>query len=430
MIDRIRSLVPLSPGDREELVLEKKLLVYSSPLIAVAAAIWGAIFLYYGEIAVASVSLGYTAFTLLGLLIVIRTRRYRWFLFIQFVCGLAFPFIQMVMLGGFWRSGTVMVWTLITPLGTLVFYPQRKARIWWLAYLALFILAGLLQNSIQHANRLPQELLNAFTVLNLTVVSSLVLFSLEYFVNKKNQAYRLLRIEEQKADRLLLNVLPKEIAPILKNNEDTIADEFEEASVLFADLVGFTPLSSQLSPVQMVELLNEIFTHFDALVDQYGVEKIRTIGDNYMVAAGVPRPQPDHAQRLARLALDMRRYLDENWSPAGMAAANLEGYSTGNPAAPPLVNRGRVPLQFRIGINSGPVIGGVIGRRKFVYDVWGDAVNIASRMESHGLPGKIQISQETHRRLCGDFACQPRGTIAVKGKGQMKTWFLEGLDHS
>jgi adenylate cyclase len=413
MIDWIRGLVPLSPGDSEELVLEKKLLVYSCLLIAAAAAIWGSIFLYYGEVATASVSLGYTAFTLVGLYIVIRTHRHRWFQFIQFICGMVFPFIQMVLLGGFWQSGAVMVWAIITPLGTLLFYKPRQARVWWLAYLALFILAGILQNNMRYTNLLPQGLLNAFTVLNLTVVSSLVLYLLEYFINKRNEAYRLLRIEEQKADRLLLNVLPREIAVVLKNDQDTIAEEFEEASVLFADLVGFTPLSSQLSPVQMVELLNEIFTHFDALVDRYQVEKIRTIGDNYMVAAGVPRPQPDHAQRLARLALDMRRYLEEYWSPGKL--------SDGSPA----VNRNQVPVQFRIGINSGPVIGGVIGKRKFVYDVWGDAVNIASRMESHGLPGKIQISQETHRRLCGEFDCRRRGTIAVKGKGEMETWFLE-----
>jgi adenylate cyclase len=150
------------------------------------------------------------------------------------------------------------------------------------------------------------------------------------------------------------------------------------------------------------------------MLDRYGVEQIRTIGDNYMVAAGVPRPQPDHAQRLARLALDMRRYLDENWSPGALKAR------------PPTDKPARVPVQFRFGINSGPVIGGVIGKRKFVYDVWGDAVNIASRMESHSLPGKIQISQETQRRLCGEFTCQRRGTIIVKGKGEMETWFLEG----
>lgn len=413
MTDWIRSLVPLSPGDSNELVLEKKLLVYSSLLIAGAAAVWGSIFLYYGEVAPASVSLGYTVFTLIGLAIVIRTRRHRWFQFLQFICGMAFPFVQMIMLGGFWQSGAVMVWTIITPLGALLFYTPRQARLWWLAYLALFILAGFLQDKMVRTSLLPQDLLSAFTVLNLTVVSTLVLFLLNYFINKKNEAYRLLHIEEQKADRLLLNVLPKEIAAVLKNKQGTIAEEFEEASILFADLVGFTPLSSQLSPVQMVELLNEIFTHFDALVDQYEVEKIRTIGDNYMVVAGVPRPQSDHAQRLARLALDMRRYLDENWSP--------ESLPGGNPAG----DQGRVPVQFRIGINSGPVIGGVIGMRKFVYDVWGDAVNIASRMESHGLPGKIQISQETHRRLCGEFACHRRGKIAVKGKGEMETWLLE-----
>jgi adenylate cyclase len=417
MMDWIQSLVPLSPEDSGEVVLEKKLLVYSSLLIMVAAAIWGLMFLYYGEIAPASVSLGYTGFTLVGLLIVLRTRRYRWFQFFQFICGLAFPFIQMVMLGGIYQSGAVMIWTIITPLGTMLFYTPRQARGWWLANLALFILAGLLQNRIRHTNLLPQDLLNAFTVLNLSVVSTLVLFLLKYFVDKKNEAYRLLRIEEQKADRLLLNVLPREIAAALKDDERTIAEEFEEASVLFADLVGFTPLSSRLSPVQMVELLNEIFTHFDTLVDQYGVEKIRTIGDNYMVAAGVPRPQPDHAERLARLALDMRHYLDENWSQVELSAGS------------PGTTLARVSVQFRIGINSGPVIGGVIGKRKFVYDVWGDAVNIASRMESHGLPGKIQISEETRRRLCGEFACQPRGIIKVKGKGEMKTWFLEEANH-
>jgi adenylate cyclase len=413
MINWIRSLVPLTPGDSEELVLEKKLVVYSSLLIAAAAAIWSTIFMYYGEVAPGGVSLGYTVFTLAGLFFVIRTGRHRWFLFVQFICGLAFPFVQMVMLGGLWQSGAVMIWTLITPLGGMVFYPPRQARLWWLAFLILFILAGFLQDTIARPNFLPMDLLSAFTVLNLTVVSSLVLFLLNYFIDKRNEAYRLLRIEEQKADRLLLNVLPEDIAAVLKDEEHTIAEHFEDASVLFADLVGFTPLSSQLSPVQMVELLNEIFTHFDIMVDKYGVEKIRTIGDNYMVAAGVPRPQPDHAQRLARLALDMCRYLEENWSPAGFKDLPQAGKSS------------RIPVRFRIGINSGPVIGGVIGKRKFVYDVWGDAVNIASRMESHGLPGKIQISQETHRRLCEEFKCQRRGTIKVKGKGDMETWFLE-----
>jgi guanylate cyclase len=201
---------------------------------------------------------------------------------------------------------------------------------------------------------------------------------------------------------LLLNILPKEIAPILKNERRTIADSFEGTSILFADLVGFTSLTAHMAPAEMVNLLNEIFSYFDSLVEKYSVEKIRTIGDNYMVAAGAPRPVPDHAHRLASMALDMLAYLEYRRSSNSF------------------------PVDFRIGISSGPVIGGVIGHKKFVYDIWGDAVNIASRMESQGVPGKIQITEPTHRLIHKDFHCERRGTVQVKGRGDMETWFLVG----
>ena len=164
--------------------------------------------------------------------------------------------------------------------------------------------------------------------------------------------------------------------------------------------MGFTPLTTELSPNAMVELLNEIYSHFDSLVEKHGVEKIRTIGDNYMVAAGVPRPRPDHAQALARLALEMTAYL------AGL---------------PPVGGR---RLSFRIGINSGPVIAGVIGHKKFAYDVWGDTVNTASRMESQGTPGKIQITGATYELVKEDFICRPVGPVEIKGKGRMDIWFI------
>jgi guanylate cyclase len=202
---------------------------------------------------------------------------------------------------------------------------------------------------------------------------------------------------------LLLNILPKEIAAILKNEDRTIADSFEGVSILFADLVGFTTLTANMAPVEVVNLLNEIFSHFDSLVEKYDVEKIRTIGDNYMVAAGAPRQCPDHACRLASMALDMQAYLQERH------------------------RRRDIPVQFRIGISSGPVIGGVIGRKKFVYDIWGDAVNIASRMESHGVAGKIQLTSITYELIRDRFACERRGTVRVKGMGDMETWFLVGL---
>ncbi len=181
-----------------------------------------------------------------------------------------------------------------------------------------------------------------------------------------------------------------------------LADSYADVSILFADMVGFTPLSNALSPVEMVDLLNEVFSYFDALVEKHGVEKIRTIGDSYMVASGVPLPRPDHAQALASMALDMRAYIDGD------------------------LVRLRQGLSFRVGINSGPVVAGVIGQRKFQYDLWGDAVNTASRMESHGSPGKIQITPATYELLKDEFVCEPRGSIAVKGKGEMLTWFLVG----
>jgi guanylate cyclase len=196
--------------------------------------------------------------------------------------------------------------------------------------------------------------------------------------------------------------LPKEIAPILKGGEMTIAERFESASVLFADIVGSTPLFSELTPEEAVEWLNEVFTLFDHLVEKYGLEKIRTIGDNYMVASGVPVPNPDHAQAIGHLALDMIQGLKE------VSARNGKH------------------LEFRVGINSGPLVGGVIGQSKFHYDLYGDTVNIASRMESHGEVGKVQLTRATYELLKDDFECVARGRIPIKGGDEMETWFLAG----
>jgi guanylate cyclase len=165
-------------------------------------------------------------------------------------------------------------------------------------------------------------------------------------------------------------------------------------------MVGFTPLSAKLPPVEMVELLNEAFSFFDSLLDKYDAEKIRTIGDSYMVASGVPRRRTDHAQTLVCMALEMRDFIATHTFHNGQR------------------------VNFRIGINSGPVIGGVIGKRKFVYDVWGDAVNVASRMESHGLGGEVQITGATYELIKDEFICEPRGAVHVKGKGEMEVWLV------
>lgn len=208
--------------------------------------------------------------------------------------------------------------------------------------------------------------------------------------------------EQQRSEQLLFNILPRPIADRLKRSQEHLADGFEEATILFADIVGFTGLSAQISPEALVALLNAVFSRFDDLVQDLGLEKIKTIGDAYMVAGGLPIPRPDHAQAVADAALAMQRIAAEFSRPDG------------------------TPLSIRIGINTGPVVAGVIGHRKFIYDLWGDAVNIASRMESQGEPGSIQVTEATYQRLAATHRLEPRGEIDVKGKGKMSTWFLLG----
>jgi class 3 adenylate cyclase len=213
---------------------------------------------------------------------------------------------------------------------------------------------------------------------------------------------RALQREEERSERLLLNVLPASIATRLKQHEDVIADGFADVTVLFADLVDFTRRSQRGSPQQVVQVLDELFSSFDQLTKRHGLEKIKTIGDAYMVAGGLPEPRPDHAQAVADLALAMQVEVARRSDPSGQ------------------------PLQARIGIDTGPVVAGVIGTDKFSYDLWGDTVNTASRMESTGVPGCIQVTERTCRRLRDGYRLKRRGLVAVKGKGEMITWFLVG----
>ncbi|HEY9634657.1 MAG TPA: adenylate/guanylate cyclase domain-containing protein [Coleofasciculaceae cyanobacterium] len=230
-------------------------------------------------------------------------------------------------------------------------------------------------------------------------------------ITERKVAQEALRYQQEQTENLLLNILPKPIAEQLKLEPSTIADSFEEVSVLFADLVGFTEFSNQRSAKELVEFLNVIFSEFDQLVEKHDLEKIKTIGDAYMVVAGLPMPRPDHADAIAQIALDMQQALIK---------INIQTGET---------------FSMRIGINSGSVVAGVIGLKKFSYDLWGDTVNTASRMESLGIPGEIQVTVETYQRLRDNYLFEERGAIRVKGKGEMITYLLKGrkpqrIDHS
>ena len=220
-------------------------------------------------------------------------------------------------------------------------------------------------------------------------------------ITERQQAEAALRVEKEKSERLLLNILPQTIAEQLKQQPGLIADRFEQATILFADITDFTGLASQISPTELVGLLNQIFSSFDRLAERHGLEKIKTIGDAYMVVGGLPKPREDHAGAIAEMALDMRQEIYR------------------------FKREDNKILNIRIGINTGPVVAGVIGLKKFSYDLWGDAVNIASRMESHGKVGEIQVSSSTYELLKHKYLLEKRGIVQVKGRGEMTTYWLK-----
>jgi class 3 adenylate cyclase len=217
-----------------------------------------------------------------------------------------------------------------------------------------------------------------------------------------DREHRLLLAERERSERLLLNVLPAPIAARLKQGEEVIADGFPEVTVLFADLVDFTRRSQDTTPERVVQVLDDLFSALDELAERHGLEKIKTVGDAYLAVGGLPEPRPDHAEAVAEMALDVREEVGRHLDPGGR------------------------PLAVRIGIDTGPVVAGVIGRRKFSYDLWGDTVNVASRMESLGVSGCIQVTDRTHRRLRDRYRFERRGPVQVKGKGELVTWFLVG----
>jgi adenylate cyclase len=289
-----------------------------------------------------------------------------------------------------------VVWGFAAPLGALLLRPARETAIWLFAFFADLLIAALLDGTVaQQVRPLPSAAINALFALNIAGIGTLTYVGLIYFRSQRDAA-------EQRSHTLLLNVLPEPIAARLKRGEEPIADHHDEISVLFADLAGFTVRSAHETPAATVAVLNEVFSAFDGLARRYGLEKIRTIGDSYMVAAGAPIARPDHVHAICDMALDLQNEV---------ARLNREnGWD----------------LSFRVGINCGPAVGGIVGREKFHYDLWGDTVNIASRMESHGVPDRIQVTEDVYERMNDDFEFECRGTVEVKGKGPMLTYLLLG----
>jgi adenylate cyclase len=381
-------------ADPTDLRFRKRLLVGIALFILPVAFLWGFLYWVIGEEAVALTPWAYVFGSIFSLAVFARNRNFAFLRTAQFLLILVAPALGTIMLGGLDDSSSVVVWSLLAPLGAVAFDRPRRAWPWFAAFVVTLVLVLVLSEVVRpDGANLPEGFVGTFDVLNIVGVSLVAVMLLVTFARGRDTA-------QARVEALLLNILPEEIAQRLQAEPNAIADHFDDASILFADVVDFTPLASRLDPREVVGILDRLFTSFDELVDRYEVEKIKTIGDCYMVAAGVPRPRPDHAHALAGLAFEMK----------DCARTCLPGSD----------------LRLRIGISSGPVVAGVIGRRRFLYDLWGDTVNMASRMESHGMADEIQITRPTWELLREDFVTEPMGLVDVKGKGEVETWRLVG----
>ena len=299
--------------------------------------------------------------------------------------------------GGFTSGIWALAWLPLVPL-TVYYVGGKRIGLFafWLAFLA-FVAAALLDERFAASPLyVPRRLMLFYDFVTLSSALLMGFTWSDFLVTQ-------LDIARQQADVLLLNILPKSIAARLKAGEGTIADDYDSVTILFADIVDFTTMSAQADPVDVVGKLNDVFSDFDDLAAKHGLEKIKTIGDAYMVAGGLPQPRPDHAEAVAAFAVDMIEAVGRHQSWTGE------------------------PIRLRVGINTGPIVAGVIGRQKFIYDVWGDAVNVASRMESNGLANQIQVTAAVREKLDGHYAFEERPPIQVKGKGLMVTYLMTPL---
>ena len=372
--------------------LRTSVLVRSAMVMAGLATVWVVTYAALGLWESAAIPFAYQLASAASVYGFLRTRRFVLFRRSQLAMSLVFPFLLQWSLGGFENGSAVCLWGVTSPLGALMFAGVRQSVPWFAGFAGLVAVSAIIDPTIsQNPPDVPDGVIVTFFALNLIGVSGTAYGLLQYFVRARER-------EQERSERLLLNVLPEPVAERLKETDGIIADHHDEATVLFADLVGFTELAERMPADELVSMLDRIFARWDELASSFGVEKIKTIGDAYMAASGIPSHRADHVEAAAEMSLAM--------GPA--AASSVEG----------------LPVEVRIGIDTGPVVAGVIGRSKFIYDLWGDTVNTASRMESHAPPGAIQITERVHDRLPHGYRTEPRGPIEIKGKGVMPSYIL------
>lgn len=395
-----------SPGDEEAVRVAKSTLAVSVSLIAVLATVWVGIYLAFGRPWSALIPFIFQIAVVVALATFARTKRLAT-LRVAFVLLMGtLPFVLQWSLGGFSKGSAVAMWAIVAPMLAILF--GGRPAPWIALFVGLSLVSVLIDPWLARSiPALPRPVVSGFFALNLIGPAATALAATWYSTAERDRAraelagqHRLLEIERERSELLLLNILPPSIATRLKEGESVIADHHPDVTVLFADLVGFTPLAERLGPAAVVGLLDDIFSRFDELTEAAGLEKIKTIGDEYMTVAGLDAAGSH--RRIAVVALQIREEIR-------------------------LASRKRnLPLQIRVGMDRGPVVAGVIGRHKFSFDLWGDTVNTASRMQSQGVADRIHITGRVADGLRSAFDVRPRGEVDIKGKGVMPTWFLEG----
>jgi class 3 adenylate cyclase len=304
----------------------------------------------------------------------------------------------MLSLGGFVNGSGVVLWSLLSPLGAMLFYKPSSAYKWLIAFAILVFISFIAQPWLRTQNNLTDYQIRIFFFINIIAVGALIFMMVYYFVRKKN-------FFQARSETLLLNILPKQIAEELKANGKAEAKHFDEVTVMFTDFKNFTQIAEKLSPTDLVTELDTIFAAFDNIISKHKLEKIKTIGDSYMCAGGLPTPGNTHATDAVNAALEIREFIRQHIRKR--------------------TDEGKDPFEIRIGIHSGPVVAGIVGKIKFAYDIWGDTVNLASRMESSGEPGRINISGSTYELVKDQFHCTHRGKIKAKNKGEVDMYFVD-----
>lgn len=410
-MDAVRGLaarlaaIGANPDASPELRLRQGNLILASAAISVLAVGWVATYAAFGLYLAAAIPGAFIVLTAVDLVVLARTRRYEAFQRLQLGAMLALPFVLQWVLGGFVASSAVGIWAYVAALGAVFFVERSMTGRWFGAFAAGLVISAALEGLIAPTVApLPDAVRTAFFAMNILGVGVVAWGVTLYFVGERERALGELRraiealdVEHARSEALLLNVLPRPIAERLKAGAGIIADAHPEVTVLFADLVGFTPLAGRTPPAELVGLLDRVFSAFDDLADRHGLEKIKTIGDAYMVVGGVPEARTDHAEAVATMALEMLEAIEAI---------------------------GDDRIRIRIGMDTGPVVAGIIGRRKFAYDLWGDVVNTASRMEAQGMPDRIQVTPAVEAALRARFRFESRGPIEVKGKGRISPFFL------